>query len=95
MTDAAGAAHGVKQEVESLVRTQAERLLNEMDVVPREEFDAVKAMARAAREENQRLAEQLADLEEKLAKLTDGTPGASRPASPPRPIRTEKVKSSY
>lgn len=95
MTDAAGAAHGVKQEVESLVRTQAERLLNEMDVVPREEFDAVKAMARAAREENQRLAEQLTRLEEQLAKLSGGSPGSGRPTAPPRPIRTDKVKPSF
>ncbi len=73
MTDAAGAAHGVRQEVESLVRTQAERMLNEMDVVPREEFEAVKAMARLAREENERLSEQLSAVEERLADLEGRT----------------------
>lgn len=67
MTDAAGAAHGVKKEVENLVRAQAERMLNEMNVVQREEFDAVKAMAQKAREENERLEQKIAELEAKLA----------------------------
>lgn len=96
MTDAAGAAHGVRQEVESLVRTQAERLLNEMDVVPREEFEAVKAMARLAREENERLAAQLSSIEAKLADMEGGTAGAPKePTPPPRPIRSDKVKSNF
>ena len=92
MTDAAGAAHGVKREVEALVRSQAERLLNEMDVVPREEFDAVKAMAQKAREENEHLAERLAALEAKLEDL-DAASTSSR--VPPRPIRTSKAKPSF
>jgi len=96
MTDAAGAAHGVRQEVESLVRTQAERLLNEMDVVPREEFEAVKAMARLAREENERLAAQLSAIEERLADLEGGTTASRKePTPPPRPIRTDKKKSNF
>jgi BMFP domain-containing protein YqiC len=66
MTDAAGAAQGVRREVETLMRAQAERLLRDMDVVPREEFEAVKAMARKAREENEALAARLAALEAKL-----------------------------
>ncbi len=67
MTDAAGAAHGVKKEVENVVRAQAERILNEMNIVQREEFDAVKAMAQKAREENEVLEQRIKDLEEKLA----------------------------
>jgi len=59
MTDAAGAAQGVRREMETLMRTQGERILREMDVVPREEFEAVKAMARKAREENEVLAQRL------------------------------------
>ncbi len=69
MTDAAGAAHGVKKEIENVVRAQAERILNEMNVVQREEFDAVKAMAQKAREENEILEQRIRDLEEKLSAI--------------------------
>ncbi len=66
MTDAAGAAQGVKREVETLVRSQGERFLRDMDVVSREEFEAVKAMAEKARAENDRLAARIGALEEAL-----------------------------
>ncbi|RUU49847.1 accessory factor UbiK family protein, partial [Mesorhizobium sp. M2C.T.Ca.TU.002.02.1.1] len=52
MTDAAGAAQGVRREVETAFRAQAERMLNSMDVVQREEFEAVREMAVKAREDN-------------------------------------------
>jgi BMFP domain-containing protein YqiC len=68
ITDAAGAADGVRKEVEGIVRAQAERVLNGLDVVQREEFEAVKAMAQKAREENERLSERIAALETALAK---------------------------
>jgi len=68
LTDAAGAADGVRKEVEGVVRAQAERVLRELDVVQREEFEAVKAMAQKAREENERLKERLAALESKAEK---------------------------
>ena len=55
MNDAAGAAQGVKREVDTVVRNQAERILRDLDLVKREEFDAVKDMARLAREENEAL----------------------------------------
>ncbi|MGI9422322.1 MAG: accessory factor UbiK family protein [Hyphomicrobiaceae bacterium] len=66
MTDAAGAAQGARQEFDTILRAQADRVLSEMDVVRREEFDAVKAMAEKAREENESLSRRLAELEEKL-----------------------------
>ncbi|HKQ55277.1 MAG TPA: accessory factor UbiK family protein [Methyloceanibacter sp.] len=68
ITDAAGAADGVRKEIETIVRAQAERVLNGLDVVQREEFEAVKAMAQKAREENERLNERIAALEAALAK---------------------------
>jgi BMFP domain-containing protein YqiC len=68
LTDAAGAADGVRKEVESVVRAQAERVLRDLDVVQREEFEAVKAMAQKAREENEQLKERLAALEARAAK---------------------------
>ena len=69
MTDAAGAAQGVRREVETLMRAQGERMLREMDVVTREEFEAVKAMARKAREENDALGVRLAALETEIRAL--------------------------
>jgi BMFP domain-containing protein YqiC len=67
VTDAAGAAQGVRREVETVVKTQLQRLIADMDLVAREEFEAVREMAMLAREENERLAERLAALEAKLA----------------------------
>ncbi|MDJ0514503.1 MAG: accessory factor UbiK family protein [Methyloceanibacter sp.] len=67
LTDAVGAADGVRQEVEGVMRGQAERVLNELDVVQREEFEAVKAMAQKAREENEALKARIATLESRLA----------------------------
>jgi BMFP domain-containing protein YqiC len=65
--DAANLAGGVRREVETIVRTQMERLLSTMDVVTREEFEAVRDMAALAREENEKLEKKLAELEAKLA----------------------------
>lgn len=67
-TDAAGAAQGVRREVETVVKTQIERLLRDLDVVTREEFEAVREMALLAREENDKLAARLAALEARTAK---------------------------
>lgn len=66
MNDAAGAAQGVKREVDTVLRTQAEKFLRDMDLVKREEFEAVKDMARLAREENEALKARIAALEAKL-----------------------------
>lgn len=67
MTDAAGAAQGVRREVQGAVRAQVDKLLADVDVVRREEFEAVKAMAEKARAENERLAARLAEIEARLA----------------------------
>lgn len=63
---ALGTLQGVKGEVEQAFRQRLERALADMDLVSREEFEAVRAMAQAAREENIRLSERLAALESKL-----------------------------
>jgi BMFP domain-containing protein YqiC len=73
MTDAAGAADGLKREVTSVMRSQGERLLQGMDLVQREEFEAVKAMAEKARAENERLETRIAELEAKLCKPGSAT----------------------
>jgi len=66
MNDAAGAAQGMKREVDSVLRGQAERILRDLDLVKREEFEAVRDMARLAREENETLKARIAALEAKL-----------------------------
>lgn len=91
ITDAAGAASGMRKEIESVVRSQAEHMLRELDVVQREEFEAVKAMAQKAREENEQLKQRIALLE---AVLDDIEAEKSAPR-PPRPIRPRKPKRSY
>jgi BMFP domain-containing protein YqiC len=67
MNDAAGVAQGVRREFDTLFRTQAERVLRELAVVQREEFEAAKEMARLAREENEALKARIDALEAKLA----------------------------
>ncbi|MBX9926059.1 MAG: accessory factor UbiK family protein [Hyphomicrobiaceae bacterium] len=67
MTDAAGAAQGAAKEVHGIVRSQGERVLREFDVVQREEFEAVKAMAEKARTENAMLEARIAALEARLS----------------------------
>jgi BMFP domain-containing protein YqiC len=69
LTDAAGAAQGMRREVETLMKAQRERLLHDMDLVQREEFEAVKEMAARARDENERLSARLSALEAELARL--------------------------
>ena len=63
MTDAAGVASGVRREVDSVVKSQIERLLRDVDVVTREEFEAVREMAVIAREENEALKARIEALE--------------------------------
>jgi len=69
MTDAAGAAQGMRRDFETMMKAQGERILRDMDVVQREEFEAVKEMAAKAREETERLAARVAALEAELAEL--------------------------
>ena len=67
MTDAAGAAQGLRREAETAIRAQAERFLADMDLVKRDEFDAIKGMAANARAEN-----------EALSRASIGSPSGSR-----------------
>jgi BMFP domain-containing protein YqiC len=69
MTDAAGAAQGVRSEFETAAKSQAERFLRSMDIPQREEFEAVKAMALKAREDSERLAQRVAELEAAIASI--------------------------
>jgi len=68
LTSAAGAAQGVREEVETMVRAQVERAADQLDLVSREEFDAVRAMAVAAQERADALEAELAALKDALGK---------------------------
>jgi BMFP domain-containing protein YqiC len=84
---ASGAAStlvGVKQEVDALIRQRIERLVHDFDLVSREEFEAVKATAAAARLAQERLEQRLAELEAQLgAKATAA--GESKPTADDNP----------
>jgi BMFP domain-containing protein YqiC len=87
LTDAAGAAQGVRREVETAFKAQAEKVLNTMEVVQREEFEAVREMAVKARAENKALTARIVALESKILELSGEKPvgAASEAASKPRP----------
>jgi BMFP domain-containing protein YqiC len=68
MTDAAGAAEGVRRETETIMRAQVEKFLRDMNVVTREDFEVVREMAQKARQENEALAARVVSLEAQLAK---------------------------
>jgi BMFP domain-containing protein YqiC len=88
MTDAAGAAAGVRREIETVVRQQASRILSDLDLVRRDEFEAVRAMAQKAREENETLAERLAALEAAAGTHRDDFRG--EPVPEPAPLGAPK-----
>ena len=83
MNDAAGVAQGVRREFDSVFRAQAERVLRDLDVVQREEFEAVKEMAKLAREENEELKARIAALEARLAAAGGGTVAPAPSSAPP------------
>jgi BMFP domain-containing protein YqiC len=76
---AVGAITGVRGEIEARLRDQLERVLAGMDLVSREEFEAVKAMAAKARDEQEVLRRQIEALEARLADR--GAGGSSEPGS--------------
>jgi hypothetical protein len=82
-TDAAGAAQSVRAEVDTFMRQRLERLVADMDFVPREEFEAVKAMAAKARSENERLEARIAALEAHMSQPED----QSGPGTDPEPSK--------
>lgn len=88
MTNAAGAAKGVRDEIGTVIKTQAERLVNDLDLVPREEFEAVKAMALRSRMEVEQLTARLAGIESNAAFRKSKT---ARNA----PVRRSSPKAKY
>jgi len=90
MTDAAGAAQGVRREFETAFRSQAERILNSMDVVQREEFEAMRDVALKARAENEKLAARIEALEVRLAAADPDAGAADTPGKPAAKPRVKK-----
>jgi BMFP domain-containing protein YqiC len=83
-TGAFAALTGVREEVELRLREQFEKILARMDVVTREEFDAVQAMAARARAEQEKLEARLAALESRLGAAAEAPVKAVKPARKPR-----------
>ncbi len=69
MTDAMGAAQGVRREAETIVRSQLERLMQDMNIASREEVEVLRDMVVAAREENEQLSIRIKALEARLEAL--------------------------
>lgn len=73
VTDATEMAQGVRREAETAMKSQLERVLATMDVVTREEFEAVKQMAAMARDENEKLSQRIAALEAVIRAASKGS----------------------
>lgn len=82
-TNAAGAAQGVRREIDTLVKAQVERVLNDVGVVKREDFEVVREMAQKAREENDRLNERIAVLEARLGIVPPAAPASEKSGDGP------------
>ena len=95
---AAGAVTGLRDEVEAQMRQRIERLLANMDVVTREEFEVVRELAANARREQEALSKTVAALERRVASLEGGAPKAARArktaekAAPKRPAAAKPRK---
>ncbi|NIA71937.1 accessory factor UbiK family protein [Pelagibius litoralis] len=89
-SSAMGVAAGMRGEVEARVREQLERLLAQMDLVSREDFEVIKAVAVAAREEQEALSAKLAALEARLAALEGTQPGGGAAKAAKRPAKAGK-----
>ena len=95
MTDAAGVAKGVRSEAETVFRTQAEKVLRDLDVVQREEFEAVKEMAAKARAEADDLKARIEALEAAGAPAAARKkPASSKKAASPKKTAASAAKSS-
>lgn len=78
MNDAAGVADNIKREIDTIVRSQAERVLGDLDLVRREEFEAARDLAANARAESERLAARVAALEAQISSFTGTESGGSK-----------------
>ncbi len=78
MSGATGAMFDFKREMETMIAAQIERMLSKMNLVTRDEFNAVREMARNARAENEALAARLDALENQTGLRTKATPARGK-----------------
>ena len=83
---------GVKGEIEDMVSQRLERFLADMDVVPRDEFEAIKAVAVKARAEQEKLEKRMARLEARLAAKPTAKPATKIRAKPARKAAAKPQK---
>jgi BMFP domain-containing protein YqiC len=79
LTNAAGAAQAFKAEMETMIKGRIEKMVSDLEFVPRDEFEVVKAIAAKARADNEKLAARVAELEAKLGVTKPKTKSARRP----------------
>jgi BMFP domain-containing protein YqiC len=91
MNNAAGAAKGVRDEIGTMIKTQAERIVNDLDLVPREEFEAMKAMALKSRKEVEHLKSRMTQLEARAPKC-DSRDSRASAAFRNSPIRKQSPR---
>jgi BMFP domain-containing protein YqiC len=91
LTNAAGAAKGMRDELGTLIKTQTERIVNDLNLVPREEFDAMKSMHAKSRKEVEELRARLAVLEIAVAK-NDSRDSRLFKTSRNKPVRRQSPK---
>ncbi len=91
---AASTLVGVKDEIEALVRQRIEKMLVDADLVPRDEFDAVKIMAAEACAKQERLAKRVAALETKLKTLAAKKTGQPKHKATAKPKAAPRRKPS-
>jgi BMFP domain-containing protein YqiC len=90
---AIGALSGIRGEIEGLIKQRVERLLADMDLVPRDEFEAVKAVAAKARSEQEALALRVAALEAALEPALESTKAKTK-TKPKRAKRTKPASTA-
>jgi BMFP domain-containing protein YqiC len=95
MTNAAGAAKGVRDEIGTVIKTQTERLVNDLDLVPREEFEALKAMALKSQREIRELNDRLALVTGVDAAKSDSRDSRAIKTHRHKPIRSSSPKRKY
>jgi BMFP domain-containing protein YqiC len=86
MTDAASVAQGVRREAETVLRTQVERWIADLDLVKREDFDVVRELASKARAENEKLTARVAELEARLGLAAEVTPARGYSDAPAKSL---------
>jgi hypothetical protein len=91
---ALSAASGLREEVNQLIQQQFDRFMASRDLVSREEFAAVEAMASKARQEQEKLAKQVAELEKKLAETSKAPKAAAKPATRKPAARAKNASAS-